>query len=120
MEILYSALIGCFFGAICAFAETMLLLNIVKRAGAKAAAQIAAGEDVNVVNQQQTGNVMKAFIVRYFVNVLAILAIFLLRDMLPFKWQYILLFFGVSLAALGQVLLIVSGLRKRLSSGELF
>lgn len=120
MEILYSALIGCFFGSICAVGETLFLLKAVKKGGEKAAAQIAAGEDPELVNKEQTTGVMKAFVMRYFVNVLAILAVFLLRDVLPYKWEYILLFFGVSLAGLGQVLLSVSGLRNRLSSGKLF
>lgn len=120
MEILYSALIGCFFGAICALAETKLLLNAVKKGAKRAAEQIAAGEDAETVNKEQTTGVMKAFVIRYFLNVLAILAVFLLRDMLPYKWEYILLFFGVSLAGLGQILLTVSGLKDRLSSGKLF
>lgn len=120
MDILYSALIGSFFGAVCAVGETLLLLHTVKKSAEKAAAQIAAGEDPNIVGKTQTNSVMGCFVARYFVNVLAILAIFLLRDMLPYKWEYILLFFGVSLAGLGQVMLTVSGLRDRLSSGKLF
>lgn len=120
MEILYSALIGCFFGAVCAAGETMLLLRSVKKGSIKAAEKIAAGEDIETVNKEQTSGVMKAFVLRYFVNVLAILAVFLLRGVLPYQWEYILLFFGVTLAGVGQLLLTVSGLRDRLSSGELF
>ena len=120
MEILYSALIGCFFGAICAGLETVLMLMVVKRAGNNAAADIAAGVDAEEATQRQAGMLMKTFILRYFINVMAILAIFLLRGMLPYKWEYILLFFGVSLVGVGQLLLIISGLRDRLSSGRLF
>lgn len=119
MDILYSALIGCFFGAICAGLETAFLLSVVKKGARKAAAQIAAGKDPAEVNKKQTTALMQCFIARYFVNVLAILAVFLLRGMLPFKWEYILLFFGVSLAAVGQIALVASGLKERLSSGNL-
>lgn len=116
-EIVYSALLGLAIGGIWALGELVLLSRSVALADAKAAALREAGADELAVSRQTTSPVLKFFVSKYFLNVGLLLVVFLLRGMLPWRWEYVLLFVGIGLTALFQFMLMVSGLNKRFRLG---
>lgn len=116
-EIVYGALLGTLIGGLWAVAELVLLTRVIKRADAKAAAMLAAGADKQAASRKTTEPVLKFFVSKYFLNVALLVVVFLLRGFLPWRWEFILLFVGIGLTVLFQLLLMVSGLSKRINGG---
>jgi hypothetical protein len=50
---------------------------------------------------------------KYGLNVVLLLVIFLLRGFLPYRWEYVMLSAGIALALLSQLLIVRFGLRKK-------
>lgn len=114
MEILFSVLIGGGGGAVWAAMELGVFLWGQKRTEAKAAALLADGAADRLSAERQKNNyIMKYFVVKAVLDVLLLLTIFLLRDKLPFRWEYILIASGVVLALFIQLIFPKLVLRKK-------
>lgn len=105
MEILFPVLIGGTFGAIWAALEIWVFLWGQKRADKKAAEILAEGGDAAKTSaERHKGNyVMKYFFCKYGLDIAMLAIIFLAREMLPFRWEYILLAAGIVLAMATQL-----------------
>ncbi len=113
MEILYSILLGGVCGAVWAVVEVIAFFIGIKKADKRAAKRIAEGEDEQKAGKEQTNFIMKFFMLKYGLNVVLLLVIFLLRGFLPYRWEYVMLSAGIALAMLSQLLIVRFGLRKK-------
>ena len=114
MEIVYALLLGTAIGGVLALLALALLLSVLKRQDKKAAAALAAGADAQEVNRKTLNAILKFYVSKYLLDVLVLLALFLARDWLPFRWDFILLAVGVMLTIFFQLLLACTGVNKRL------
>lgn len=114
MEIFYALLMGAAIGGVWVLVALALLLQVVKRSDAKVAAALQAGEDGQAVNRQALNAVLKFHVSKYILDVLLLLALFLARGWLPFRWDFTLLGVGIMLTVFFQLLLACTGLNKRL------
>lgn len=114
MEIFYALLFGAAVGGVWDLAAWALLLQVVKRSDAKAAAALQAGEDGQAVSRQALNAVLKFHVSKYILDVLLLLALFLGRGLLPFRWEFTLLGVAIMLTVIFQLLLACTGLNKRL------
>ena len=114
MEIVYALLLGTVIGGALALAALALLLFILKRSDANAAAAIAAGEDAAAVNRPTLNTVLKFHVSKYLVDVLLLLGLFLARDLLPFRWEFVLLAVAMMMTIFFQLLLAFTGVNKRM------
>lgn len=105
MEILLPVLIGGAFGALWAALEIWVFLWGQKRADKKAAEMLAnGGDDAKTSAERYKGNyVMKYFMCKYGLDIAMLAIVFLARESLPFRWEYILLAAGIVLAMATQV-----------------
>lgn len=113
MEIVYALLLGTAIGGVLALLALALLLSVLKRQDKKAAA-LAAGADAKEVNRKTLNAILKFYVSKYLLDVLVLLALFLARDWLPFRWDFILLAVCVMLTIFFQLLLACTGVNKRL------
>lgn len=116
-EILGSALLGLLIGGLWAVGELLLLARVIKLADMKAKLMLEDGADRQAVSRQTTSPVLKFFVSKYFLNVGLLAVVFILREALPGRWEYVLLFTGLGLTALFQALLMLSGLNLKLTFG---
>ena len=114
MEIVYALLLGTAIGGVLALLALALLLSVLKRQDKKAAESLAAGADAEEVNRKTLNVILKFYVSKYLLDVLVLLALFLARDWLPFRWDFILLAVGVMLTIFFQLLLACTGVNKRL------
>ena len=114
MEIFYALLMGAAIGGVWVLVALALLLQVVKRSDAKMAAALQAGEDGQAVNRQALNAVLKFHVSKYILDVLLLLALFLARGWLPFRWVFTLLGVGIMLTLFFQLLLACLGVNKRL------
>lgn len=116
MEIVYALLLGAVIGGAWALAALALLLSVLKRRDAKAAEELAAGADKQEVNRKTLNRVLKFHVSKYLLDVFLLLALFLARDWLPFRWEFVLLAVAVMLTIFFQILLACTGINKRLGA----
>lgn len=105
MEILYASLAGLAFGSIISIINFLLLKKFVDNIGKG-----------NSNPKDSTKKIFKLYAVRYVLDVLTLLVIFLGKDYLPFRWEYMALFAAVGLTAPMQILFATSGMNKKVTS----
>lgn len=105
MEILFPVLIGACFGGVWAAVEIWVFLQGQKRADKKAAEIMAdGGEDAKLSADRHKANyVMKYFLCKYGLDIAMLACIFFARNLLPFRWEYVLLAAGIMLAMTTQL-----------------
>ena len=115
MEKVYALLLGAVIGGAWISAALAILLSMLKRCDAKAAAALAAGEDKQEVNRKTLNKVLRFFVSKNILDVLLFLVLFLIRGWLPFNWVFVLLGVAVMMTIVFQILLNCTGITKRLS-----
>lgn len=105
MEILYASLAGLVFGSIISVFNFFLLKKSVSSLG-----------ENNSDPKAGTNKILKLYAIRYVLDVVALLAVFLLKDFLPFSWQYTALFTAVGLTVPMQILVVISGTNKKITN----
>lgn len=108
MEILFPVLIGACFGGLWAAVEIWAFLLGQKRADKKAAEILAEGGDgAEIAAARHKGNyVMKYFLCKIGLDVAMLAAIFFTRNLLPLRWEYVLLAAGIVLAMFTQLVFV--------------
>ncbi len=118
MEIVYALLLGMLIGGAWALLALALLFNVIKKRDAKAAAAIAAGGDKQAEDRQTLNVILRFHVSKYLLDVLLLLGLFLARNMLPFRWEYILLGVALMITVFFQIMLACSGMNKRIRAGQ--
>jgi len=116
MEIVYALLLGAVIGGAWVLTALAILLSMLKRCDVKAAAALAAGGDKQEVSRKTLNTVLKFYVSKMLLDVLLLLALFLARGWLPFRWEFVLLAVAVMLTIFFQLLLACTGVNKRLGA----
>lgn len=108
MEILFPVLIGACFGALWAAGEIWVFLLGQKRAEKQAADILSAGgEEAKIAAGRHRANyVMKYFLCKIGLDILMLASIFLAKDFLSLRWEYVLLAAGIVLAMFTQLVFV--------------
>ncbi len=113
MEILYSVLIGAGCGVVWALVELAVFAVGLKKNEVKSAKELAETGDAVAAARVKNNFVMKYFLCKYLLNILLLFVVFLLRAMLPYRWEFIMLSAGVVLALSSQVLMVRFALNRK-------
>lgn len=112
-DILFSIVLGAAVGAVWAALEVMVFFIGLRRADKRARQELAEGADVKAVNKRQNSYIMRFFIGKYVLNVVLLLALFLCRGWLPYRWEIIFVSAGIVLALMSQLLIVRFGVGKK-------
>ena len=100
LVIIISLLIGFAFGTIFSFFNHYLLLRAFRTMTLEDEAK-----DKQIIT--------RAYFWRYIINIVALVAVFIVRAHLPFKWEYILIGTAIGLTIPGRILAMKTGFEKK-------
>lgn len=115
MEVFYALLLGAAVGGVWSLAALACLFRVVKKSDAKIAVALQEGKEGQAVSREALNSVLRFHVSKYILDVVLLLVLFLARGWLPFRWEFTLLAVAIMVTIFFQLLLVCTGLNKRLA-----
>ena len=100
VAIIISVVMGTAFGTIFAFLDHYMLLKALRK--------LTFSDD-----SKDKGIIRRVYILRYVINLVVLIFVFVIRDYLPFRWEYILIGTALGLTLPARFLAMHMGIEKK-------